>query len=290
MAAPFKLSVFTDEISADLEHALSVARNDLGLEYVELRSAWRKNVMAWTARDVKEARGLLEKYRLRVSSIAGPLFKVDWPGAPVSRHSPRDQFGADYVYEQQDEVLARGLELARVFGTKNLRCFDFWRLEDQPPHRAAIDARLRGAAVVAARKGVTLVMENEYACNTATGVEAARTAKAVDVPGFQLNWDPGNAAFLGDTPFPDAYRLVPPSRIGHVHIKDVARKAGGGFEWMEVGKGLIDFPGQFRALARDGYRGFVVLETHWRGGLTPEEATRRSMAGLRDALRAAGTL
>jgi L-ribulose-5-phosphate 3-epimerase len=290
MASPFKLSVFTDEISQDLEHALSVARNDLGVEYVELRSAWGKNIMAWNARDVKEARGLLEKYRLRVSSIAGPLFKVDWPGAPVSRHSPRDQFNADYVYEQQDEVLARGLELARVFRTEHLRCFDFWRLEEQAPHRAAIDARLRGAAAVAARKGVTLVMENEHACNTATGVEAARTVKAVDVRGFQLNWDPGNSAFLGETPFPDGYRAIPPSRIGHVHIKDAARKAGGGFEWAEVGKGIIDFPGQFRALARDGYRGFVVMETHWRGGLTPEEATRRSMGGLRDALRAAGAL
>lgn len=290
MAGPFTLSVFTDEISHDLEHALSVAKQDLGLEHVELRAAWRKNVMAWNARDVKEARGLLEKYRLRVSSIAGPLFKVDWPGAPVSPHSPRDRFGADYVYEQQDEVLARGLELARVFGTTLLRCFDFWRLEDQAPYRAAIDARLRAAAAVAARKGVTLVMENEYACNTATGAEAARTVKAVDVPGFSLNWDPGNSAFLAETPFPDGYRAIPPSRIGHVHVKDVARKEGGGFQWTEVGKGIIDFAGQFRALARDGYRGFVVLETHWRGGLTQEEATRRSMAGLRDALRAAGAL
>jgi L-ribulose-5-phosphate 3-epimerase len=290
MPSPFKLSVFSDEISHDFEHALSVARNDLGLDYVELRSAWRRNVMAWNARDVKEALGLLGKYRLQVSSIAGPLFKVDWPGAPVSPHSPRDQFGADYVYEQQDEVLARGLELARVFRTPRLRCFDFWRLDDPAPYRAAMDARLRGAAKTAGGKGVTLVMENEYACNTATGAEAARTAKAVDVKGFQLNWDPGNSAFRAETPFPDAYRKLPPSRIGHVHVKDVARTQDGGFEWMEVGKGLIDFPGQFRALARDGYRGFVVLETHWRGGLTAEEATRRSMAGLREALRTAGAL
>jgi len=288
-AAPaFKLSVFTDEISPDLEHALGVARNELGLDYVELRAAWGKNIMAWDAKDVAEARGLLERHRLRVSSIAGPLFKVDWPGAPRSEHSPRDQFGADYVFEQQDEVLARGLELARVFRTPHLRCFDFWRLQDPAPHRAAIDARLRAAAQAAFRRGVTLVMENEYACNTATGVEAARTLKAVDVPGFQLNWDPGNSAFRGETPYPDAYRLLPPGRIGHVHVKDVAKKPEGGFAWMEVGKGFIDFVGQFRALKRDGYRGFVVLETHWRGEHTAEEATRRSMAGLKDALRAAG--
>ncbi|HET7747564.1 MAG TPA: sugar phosphate isomerase/epimerase family protein [Vicinamibacteria bacterium] len=290
MAAPFKLSVFTDEISPDLEHALDVARNGLGLGYVELRSAWGRNVMAWDARDVAEARGLLERFRLRVSSIAGPLFKVDWPGAPTSPHSPRDQFGADYVYEQQDEVLQRGLELARVFRTPHLRCFDFWRLDDPAPFRAAMDDRLRAAAAEAAKRGITLVMENEYACNTATGAEAARTMKAVAGPGLQLNWDPGNSAFRGETPFPDAYRLIPPGRIGHVHVKDVVKKPEGGFAWMEVGQGLIDFAGQFRALARDGYRGFIVLETHWRGGHTAEEATRRSMAGLVEALRNAGTL
>src|SRR5688572_15467863 len=154
MPAPFTLSVFTDEISHDFERALKVARHDLGLDHVELRAAWRRNVMAWNARDVKEARALLEKYRLRVSSIAGPLFKVDWPGAPVSSHSPRDGFSADYVYEQQGEVLARGMELAGVFRTPRLRCFDFWRLGDPAPHRAKIDARRRAAAAVAAKQGV----------------------------------------------------------------------------------------------------------------------------------------
>jgi L-ribulose-5-phosphate 3-epimerase len=280
----FKLSVFTDEISQDLEKALKIASTEMGLGFVELRSAWGKNVMAWDARDVADARALLKQFKLAVSSIAGPLYKVDWPGAPVSRHSPRDQFGADYVFEQQDEVLARGLELARAFGTAHLRCFDFWRLDDPAPFRAAMDRTLAEAAHRAAARGITLVMENEYACNTATGAEAVRTLKAVQSPAFKLNWDPGNSAFRGETAFPDAYRLLPPGRIGHVHVKDAARKADGTFEWAELGKGVIDYVGQFRALKRDGYRGFVVLETHWRGAGTAEESTRRCMPALKDML------
>ena len=133
-------------------------------------------------------------------------------------------------------------------------------------------------------------MENEFACNTATAAEAARTLAAVRVPSFKLNWDPGNAAFRGETPYPDGYNLLPKDRIGHVHCKDVLRKPDGGYEWTAMGRGFIDFVGQFRALKRDGYRGAVVLETHWRGAGTPEESTRQSMAGMKELLRKAGAL
>ncbi len=288
--ATFKLSVFTDEITQDFGRALEIAAGEFGLGHVELRGLWGKNVMALDERDVAEARGLLERHRLRVTSIAGPLFKVDWPGAPVSRFSQRDKFGADFTFAQQREVLERGLELARAFRTDRLRCFDFWRLEDPKPHRAAMDEELRKAAEQAGRRGVTLVMENEYACNTATAAEGARTLAAVPLPSFKLNWDAGNSAFRGETPFPDGYRLLPKERVGHVHCKDVARNPDGTLAWMAMGRGFIDFAGQFRALKRDGYRGAVVLETHWRGAGTPEESTRQSMAGLKELLRRAGAL
>ena len=288
--ATFKLSVFTDEITHDLGRALEIASHEFGLGYVELRGMWNKNILTLDSKEIAEARRLLEKFRLRVSSIAGPLFKVDWPGAPVSKFSQRDQFGANFTFDQQAEVLERGIELARAFNTDRLRCFDFWRLEDQKPHRAAMDEKLIEAAAKAASRSITLVMENEHACNTATAAEAARTLSAVRASNFKLNWDPGNSAFRGEVPYPDGYRLIPKDRIGHVHCKDVARKPGGGYEWMAMGRGIIDFAGQFRALKADGYRGAVVLETHWRGAGTPEESTRQSMAGMKDLLRRAGAL
>ena len=286
----FQLSVFTDEITNDFGRALEIASRDFGLGYVEIRAMWGKNIMRLDDKEIAEARSLLEKYKLLVTSIAGPLFKVDWPNAPVSQFSPRDKFGADFTFEQQPEVLERGLELARVFKTDHLRCFDFWRLEDQKPYRAAIDDELRKAAIKAGKRGVTLVMENEYACNTATGAEAARTLAAVRVSNFKLNWDPGNSAFRKETPYPNGYELLPKKRIGHVHCKDVELKSDGTFAWQAVGRGIIDFVGQFRALKKDGYRGPVVLETHWRGAGTPEESTRQSMAGLKEQLRRANAL
>jgi L-ribulose-5-phosphate 3-epimerase len=286
----FKLSVFTDEITHDFGRAVEISAKEFGLGFVELRILWGKNVMTLDAKEIAEARRLLDRHKLRVSSIAGPLFKVDWKGAPVSKFSQRDTFGADFTFEQQAEVLERGLELARVFNTDRLRCFDFWRLEDPGPYRAAMDEKLREAASMAAKRNVTLVMENEYACNTATGAEAARTLAAVKSPNFKLNWDPGNSAFRSETPYPDAYRLLARDRIGHVHCKDVVRNPDGSFAWMAMGRGFIDYVGQFLALKRDGYRGAVVLETHWRGATTPEESTRQSMAGMKELLRRAGAL
>src|SRR5438445_421656 len=152
----FKLSVLTDEISQALGRACEVAAREFGLGWVELRAMHNKNVMSWDAHDIADARAILEKFHLRVSEIASPVFKTDWPGAPKSPFSPKNpQFGADFTYEQQNE--------------------------------------------------------------------------------------------------------------------------------------LVDWAGQFRALAKDGYAGALSLETHWRlKGGTAEESSRQSMAGMKDLLQRAG--
>jgi len=47
------------------------------------------------------------------------------------------------------------------------------------------------------------------------------------------------------------------------------------------GRGIIDWVGQFKALKRTAIIFAVSLETHWRGGGTPEESTRQSWAGMK---------
>jgi sugar phosphate isomerase/epimerase len=288
---PFKLSVINDEITADFGRAAEVTAQEFGLHLIEIRALWGKNIMRLDAKEIAEARRILEKYKLRVSSIASPIFKVDWPGAPTSKFSPkRDQFGADFTFEQQDELLERGLELARVFHVDRIRIFDFWRLDDATPYRAAMDEKLIEAAAKAGKRQVTLLLENEPSCNTATGAESLRTLNAVRSSNFKLNWDPGNAASRGEIAYPDGYSHLPKDRIGYMHCKDVVRGRGDKYEWMKMGGGIIDYVGQYRALKKDGYRGVVSLETHWRGAGTSEESSRQSMAGMKDLLRRAGAL
>ncbi len=286
----FNLSVLTDEISQDFGRACEVASREFGMGHVELREMGGKNIMKWDAAEVAEAKRVLEKYQLRVACIASPIFKVDWPGAPKSPYSPKtEEFGNSFTFAQQDELLDHAFDLTRAFNTDRIRIFDFWRLDDQKPHRAAIDDVVRAAAVKAGKRGVTLVIENEPACNTATGAEAARLLAAIPERALELNWDPGNAATRDEVPYPDGYAKLPKSRIGHVHCKDAARRANGtGWDWTAMGRGTIDWVGQFRALKDDGYRRACTLETHWRGGHTPEEASRQSFAGMKELLRKAG--
>ena len=143
MSSPFRVAVINDEVSQDFGHACEVISREFGLEWIELRAMWNKNILNLDAKEVAESRRILEKYKLRVTDIASPLFKVDWPGAPKSEFSPKGaQFGADFTYAQQDEVLERSIELAKAFQTDRVRCFDFWRLENQEPYRAAMNEKV----------------------------------------------------------------------------------------------------------------------------------------------------
>lgn len=292
LSSPFRVAVITDEISQDFDHACSVAANEFGMEWVEVRGLWNKNLMKLGSDEIRQARQILSKYDLRVTDIASPLFKVDWPGAPKSKFSPKqDQFHADFTFEQQPEVLEKCVELAKRFGTDRVRGFDFWRLDDPKPYREAINAKLKEAADILSRQSLIFLLENEFACNTATGAEAAQTLAAVPSPNFMLNWDPGNAGARGEKAYPDGYRLLPKNRIGHCHCKNVVLKNGGeGFEWQPVGKGDVEWAAQFAALKQDGYRYAVSLETHWHGADSPEESTRQSWAGMKAALQKAGAL
>jgi L-ribulose-5-phosphate 3-epimerase len=292
MKSPFRVAVISDEITQDFGHACEVAAQEFGMNWIELRGMWNKNLLKLDAKEIEEARRILEKYKLRVTDIASPLFKVDWQGAPQSKFSPkRDQFNADFTFEQQDEVLERSIELAKAFQNDRVRCFDFWRLDDQAPFRQGINEKLRDAAETAGKKNVLLVLENEMTCNTATGAEAGKVLDAVKSQYLKLNWDPGNAAAHGEIPYPDGYDLLPKDRIGHCHCKDAVKKADGqGYEWAAMGHGMIDWVGQFNALKRDKYEYAVSLETHWRGAGTPEESTRQSWAGMKEDLQKAGAL
>jgi sugar phosphate isomerase/epimerase len=288
--APFRLSILSDEISQDFGHACEVASRDFGMGFVDLREAGGRNIMNWDAAQIADARRVLERFNVRVACLASPIFKVDWPGAPKSSFSPaRDEFGASFTFEQQDELLERAFDLARTFNTDRIRIFDFWRLDQPAPYRAAIDEMVRAAAVKAGKRGLTLVLENEYACNTATGAEAARLLEAIPDKALQITWDPGNAQWRDEVPYPGGYARLPTARIGHVHCKDAARRADGkGWEWMAMGRGVIDWAGQFAALKKNGYAHACALETHWRGAGTPEASSRASFAGMKDLLKKAG--
>ena len=141
--------------------------------------------------------------------------------------------------------------------------FSYWRTVEPEacfePHRRSAQ-RL---ADQAAAHGVTIGIENEHACNIGTGEETARVLAALDHPNLKVVWDPANALVAGESPM-EGYAKLPVERIAHVHAKDCTvenHKA----TWLELGTGAIPWPEQIDALARDGYAGWISLETHWPG-------------------------
>ena len=147
-APSFKIGVISDEISQDFDHACHVIANEWKLHFVELREVWGKNLQVISDAQIAEAQKILAKYQLQVTDISSPLYKVDWPGAPHSQYgSKEDLHGADEAnFKQQDDVLDRSIALAKQFKTNKVRCFDFWRIDDVKPYRAAINDKLQQSA------------------------------------------------------------------------------------------------------------------------------------------------
>jgi sugar phosphate isomerase/epimerase len=289
----FKIGVISDEISQDFDHACYVIAKDFGLHYVELREIWGKNLQAVTDDQIAEAQKIIAKYGLTVTDISSPLYKVDFPGAPHSRYgSKADLHGAaEATFKQQDDVLERSISLAKQFKTDKIRCFDFWRLDDVAPYRAAINDVLTKAAATCGKQGIQLVLENEYACNTATGREAGATLAGVPSTNFFVNWDPGNAVMRGEfDAWPGGWNAIPKERIHHCHVKNAVKDATGKVVWSPVDIGYVDWTAQFKALKAMGYSHATNLETHWKGGGTPEASTRTSWAGMKKCLEQAGCI
>ncbi len=289
----FKIGVISDEISDDFDHACFVAAKQWGLHWVELRTIWGKNLQTVSDAQIAEAQKILARYGLQVTDIASPLYKVNWPGAPHSQYgSKEDMHGADQTtFNQQDEILDRSIALAKQFRTNKVRCFDFWRLDDVKPYRAAINETLQRAAEKARRQDVLLLLENEFECNTATGREAAATLAGIPSRNLALNWDPGNAVMRGELDaYPAGWNALPKDRIHHCHVKNAVKDASGKIVWSPVDIGYIDWTAQFRALKGIGYSDAVSLETHWRGAGSPEASSQISWRGMKKCLQQAGAM
>ena len=151
---------------------------------------------------------------------------------------------------------------------------------------AGIAAVLRDAGDRADAAGLTLLVENVRSCWGNTAVNTVRILEATDHPRVKLNWDPSNGFVSGGNPFPPGYELARPW-TAHVHVKDarVVDPSTGLIAWECVGRGEVDFVGQFRALIADGFAGAVNLETHWHPeGRSREANSRESFAGMLQAL------
>jgi L-ribulose-5-phosphate 3-epimerase len=282
---PFKLGAITDEISQDLDEALDFLAA-YNLNYCEIREISNKNIMNLSQEELARARQSVRKRRFRVSDIASPLFKYNLPEMPARENEKRDTFNATFTDQDTEDLLHRAFEIARLFGTRKIRIFSYWRVDEPEKAYPFVRDRLAKAAALAGKAKMLLVLENEPACNVGTSKELGRILRDINSPHLRGVWDPGNVTLLGEVPYPDGYREVR-GLFAHVHVKDAKKDSQTGKPvWVPVGDGMVDFHGQFKALREDKYAGTMSLETHYRRpDGNAKESTRESLEGLLKVLR-----
>lgn len=258
------LAAITDEFSPDLDTALD-AMAALGMTGVELRVVGGRNFIEFSDAEVDRVRMEVEARGMSIISIASPVLKCVLPDAPeVDSRFQQDIFGFAYTYADQPRLRRRAFEIAERSGAGIIRVFSYWRTVEPDACVDRVVSSLTDLADEASTRGVTIGLENEGACNVATGVEAARVLTLANHPSLKAIWDPANAYILGEKAFPDGYDALTPARIVHVHAKD-CRVHGLTPEWGPIGEMGVDWAGQIAALKRDRYPGWISLETHWKG-------------------------
>ena len=278
-----RLGVITDEISEDFDHALAVCK-ELGIRDIELRSIWGKSIVDHVEPELAKIEQSINAGGFNVVCIASPYLKVhiNEESARVGNVHSASNVGR----EGQWDVLDRSLEVANRFHAPIVRTFSFWRVADPLSVRDEILDILTASTEHVSAAGKLLGLENEYACNVATGEESRWMLNRIPNQALGMIWDPGNEAALGSNPIPDGYEAVK-NRIHHMHLKDpVTIEFSPKFTC--IGDGALDYVTQFKSLARDGYDGVISLETHYKIDGEAEPGTRACAAATREVAREAG--
>lgn len=237
------LSGFADEIDADFTRQCTVARQ-LGLNFIEIRSAWDTGVLDLTDAQLTEARDILVDHSLGVSAIGSPIGKIF----------------IDADFDEHLDRMHRAVEVAHHFQAPYIRVFSFFQRPeiDADEARAEVIRRLRALADIAEPAGVTLLHENDPEIYGATPDRCLDLVTAVDSHRLRLVWDPANFVRVGVRPHTDGYELLRP-HLEYVQIKDARAEDG---LVVPAGAGDGQIRETIRALRADGFEGFFSLEPH----------------------------
>lgn len=260
------LSGFADEISPDLDEQVALV-TDLGLRYIELRSAWDVNILDLDAAQLRRVRDTLDDAGLGVSSIGSPIGKI----AITDDNTPH---------------LARmrhAAEVARLFDAPFIRMFSYFMPDgaDVDDYRDEVISRLKDLAAIAEAAGVTLIHENEKEIFGDIPRRCLDIVEAVNSPALKLTWDNANFVQCGVRPFTEGYAMLSP-HVAYLQVKDALMADG---TVVPAGEGDGQFRETMRAFAADGFDGFVSLEPHLGyghslGGFSGPEKWRRAHAAL----------
>ncbi|MBV8436265.1 MAG: sugar phosphate isomerase/epimerase [Silvibacterium sp.] len=264
MTPKLPIAAITDEFSPDLAEALPVMQ-EIGMHAAELRVVNGKNILDLNEEELQIAKDRLDRAGFTVVSIASPVLKCVLPNGPqLDTRFQQDVFASKHTFEDQPRLTEQAIKIAKFFGARIIRVFSYWRtIRPELCHDAIVEA-LAQLARLAQKEDLIIGIENEHACNLGTAAEVARILDLVPNPHLMLIWDPANSLVAGEHPFPGGYSVLPKDRIVHIHAKD-CHMEGGQPVWGPLGTRHVPWKQHIEALLRDGYNGYLSLETHWPG-------------------------
>ncbi|HZT78916.1 MAG TPA: sugar phosphate isomerase/epimerase family protein [Gemmataceae bacterium] len=246
----FRISAFADEIDPNPQTQIDVLQQ-CGVRHVELRSILKTNVLDLTDLQVRELKSLFDRHGITLSAIGSPIGKIriDQPFAP---HLQR---------------LQRAIDLAKLFGTRNIRIFSYYLTEggDWDDWRREVLDRMWEKVRLAAKHGVRLVHENEHRIYGESPERVhdliGTVIEQVDPANFGAVYDPANYVFGGHDPW-QGWQLTKEWTV-HFHIKDWTHGEPHG---RVPGEGQGRIEDVMRDAVASGYDGFATLEPHLLGG------------------------
>jgi sugar phosphate isomerase/epimerase len=281
-----KLGVISDDLATDFAVAAALAAEH-GAAAIGVRNVWGRKVTDLEASELRQVRRAADQHGLEVAAV----------GSQFGRNVYLDD---DEAQAAAERLLEKAIGCAEMLGTPLIRIFALWlRGQDELPEWSRrpslascldrIVARLEPSITRAERAGVTLMVELEGASYVGQVAEARQLLERVASPALALCWDVANGWWSGEQPWPDGFAAARGLKIVDVQTKDVradpAEPDRASFDRTVVGEGDIPYPAILRALAEQGYDGYVTAE-RVHHPLKPEE-----QAGLqRDTLADLGNL
>lgn len=255
------ISAITDEIGLTQAEAIDFAHS-YGMSFIELRNLpeTKKEFALMTEPELKLAATQLTEAKLKVSFLNTSMMKFNWPGlvpgAPVKEAEQKR-------WDRRKDDLANALLAANILGCDKVRVFTGTRVKNPETTYKQIVQLFEEFIPMAEKAKVHLLIENEYSQNIGNSAESRDILGMLPSKTVGLNWDPGNAQELKETPFPDGLALVPKDRILNIQFKASN---------ILDGPNKMNWQAVLEELQKDNYQYKLGLETHGDNALRMQHA------------------
>lgn len=240
----FILSGFADEIDKDLSIQMRELKKN-GIKHIEIRGVNGRNVVDYSAQEMKEIKKQLDDEGISVSAVGSPLGKI-----PIT-----DPF------DQHLDLFKHTLELCGILNSKFIRMFSFYIPEGKDPgnYRGEVLERWHQFTRTAENAGVVLAHENEKGIYGDTAERCLDIIREMNCSHVKAVFDPANFIQCDVKTYPDAYMLLK-EHIAYMHIKDAIYADG---KVVPAGAG----DGRLKEILSDLHRSFdgdmfLSLEPH----------------------------